>query len=189
MSENRSAFAVSDAPPAGTFEAIYAALEASSLGVIGPARPRLLVIPIRDDNGSVAGGFWGYTLFEWLHVQMLFVPEPLRGLGIGAALMASAEAEARARGCRGAHVDTFSFQAAPFYRKIGFSLFGKLDDCPPGHDRLYFRKRLDAAPAMAGLANRDAAGCQRGVAQGINPQDIIPQGATPQGSVPQGATQ
>jgi GNAT superfamily N-acetyltransferase len=149
MSENRSALAPSDAPAPGTFEAIFAALEASSLAVIGPARPRLLVIPIRDDSGSVAGGLWGYTLFDWLHVQMLFVPEPLRGLGIGSALMASAEAEAQARGCHGACVDTFSFQAAPFYRKLGFTLFGKLDNCPTGYDRLYFQKQLDTPPGMA----------------------------------------
>lgn len=167
MSDDCSAFAASDSPPPGTFEAIYAALEAHSLALIGPARPRLLVIPIRDDNGSVAGGLWGYTLFQWLHVQMLFVPEPLRRLGVGAALMASAEAEARERGCRGAYVDTFSFQAAPFYRKIGFTLFGKLDDCPPGHDRLYFHKRLDAAPGIAGTVSRHAARLQ-----GIAPQGI-----------------
>ena len=166
MSENRSAFAPSDAPAPGTFEAIFTALEASSLAVIGPARPRLLVIPIRDDNGSVAGGLWGYTLFEWLHVQMLFVPQPLRRLGVGAALMASAEAEARARGCRGAHVDTFSFQAAPFYQRLGFSLFGKLGDCPPGHDRLYFHKRFDAAPAMTGTVRRHAVGCDACAPQG-----------------------
>ena len=145
MSSAGLAFAPCDSPAAGTFEAIYTALEASSLALIGPAQPRLLVIPIRDDNGSVAGGLWGYTSFGWLHVQMLFVPHPLRGLGIGAALMASAEAEARDRGCRGAYVDTFSFQAAPFYQRIGFTLFGKLDDCPPGHDRLYFSKRFDTA--------------------------------------------
>jgi GNAT superfamily N-acetyltransferase len=157
VSENRSAFAVSDAPAPGTFQAIYAALEASSLALIGPARPRLLVIPIRDDSGSVAGGFWGHTLFEWLHVQMLFVPEQLRGRGVGAALMAAAEAEARDRGCRGAVVDTFSFQAAPFYRKLGFTQFGRLDDCPPGHGRLYFSKRLDVPVALAGRA-----GCQVG---------------------------
>jgi GNAT superfamily N-acetyltransferase len=158
MSGNRLAFDPSDAPPPGTFEAIYAALEASSLGLIGKAQPRLLVIPICDDNGSVAGGLWSYTLFEWLHVQMLFVPLPLRRLGIGASLMASAEAEARERGCRGAYVDTFSFQAAPFYQRIGFTLFGKLDDCPPGHDRLYFCKRFDAAPRSAGITDRHAVG-------------------------------
>lgn len=167
VSVNRSAFAPSDAAPPGVFEAIYAALDASSRALIGPAQPRLLVIPIRDDNGTVRGGFWGFTQFEWLNVQMLFVPEPLRGLGIGAALMASAEAEARARGCRGACVDTFSFQAAPFYQKLGFTLFGKLDDCPPGHDRLYFRKRFDGAPGLAETASCLAA----------EPRASAPQGA------------
>ena len=142
MSENRSVFAVWDMPPPGAFEAIFAALEACSQPVIGPAQPRLLAIPIHDDNGAVAGGLWGYTLFGWLHVQMLFVPVPLQGRGVGAALMTAAEAEARNRGCRGVHVDAFSFQAAPFYRKIGFTLFGKLEDCPPGHDRLFFCKRF-----------------------------------------------
>lgn len=157
MSPDRSGFAASDSPGPGTFEAIYAALEASSLAQIGPARPRLLVIPIRDDAGSVAGGLWGYTLFEWLHVQMLFVPEALRRMGVGAALMALAEAEARARGCRGVHVDTFSFQAPPFYQSIGFTLFGRLDDCPPGHDRLYFHKRFDTAPANTRTVTRHGA--------------------------------
>jgi len=130
----------SDTPAPGTFEAIYTALEACSRPLIGPAQPRLLTIPIHDDHGTVAGGLWGYTLFGWLHVQMLFVPEGLRNRGVGAALMAAAETEARARGCRGAHVDTFSFQAVPFYRKLGFIQFGVLDDCPPGHARLFFCK-------------------------------------------------
>lgn len=103
------------------------------------------MIPIRDDLGAVAGGLWGCTVFEWLHVQMLFVPEKLRRLGVGSALMAAAEAAARERGCRGAYVDTFSFQAAPFYRKLGFTLFGVLEDYPPGHQQLYFRKFLDPA--------------------------------------------
>jgi GNAT superfamily N-acetyltransferase len=85
---------------------------------------------------------------------MLFVPQSLRGLGVGSALMGSAEAEAEAqrRGCRGVCLDAFSCQAAPFYRKIGFTLFGVLDDFPPGHRRLYFRKRLDAVPALASSA-------------------------------------
>lgn len=132
----------SDSPQPGMFEALYAALDACSCALIGPAKPRLLTIPIKDDAGAIAGGLWGYTLFEWLHVQMLFVPLPLRGLGVGTALMTAAETEARARGCRGVHLDAFSFQAAPFYQKLGFTLFGKLEDCPPGHDRLFFRKRF-----------------------------------------------
>lgn len=136
----------SDSPEPGTFDAIFNALEASSKPRIGPVRPQLLAIPIRDDAGHVAGGFWGKTLFQWLQVEMLFVPAPLRGLGVGRALMTLAEREARARGCWGAYVDTFSFQAAPFYRKLGYTPFGVLEDFPPGYSRLYFHKRFDAPP-------------------------------------------
>jgi GNAT superfamily N-acetyltransferase len=77
---------------------------------------------------------------------MLFIPEPLRGQGVGSALMASAEAEARERGCIGAHVDAFSFQAAAFYRKLGYTPFGVLHDFPPGYDRVFFSKRFEAPP-------------------------------------------
>ena len=152
--ESLPRFAPSDDPGDGVFEAIFRALDDDSRPLIGRADARLLVIPLRDDHGSVIGGFWGFTVFAWLHVQMLLVPEVLRGRGVGSALMASAEAEARARGCRGAHVETFSFQAGEFYRKIGYVLFGVLKDYPRGYDQLYFAKRL----ADAGGGASDAAG-------------------------------
>jgi GNAT superfamily N-acetyltransferase len=136
-------FACSDCLSMETFRAIYDALDACSRGVIGPTQPRLLVIPLYHKDGSVSGGLWGCTNFQWLHVEMLFVPQTLRAQGVGSALMAAAETEARSRGCRGTYVDAFSFQAAPFYRKLGFTQFGRLDDFPPGHDRLYFCKRYD----------------------------------------------
>ena len=127
------------------FEAIYRALDESSHHVIGPVRPQLLVIPIRAGDGSVAGGLWGRTACRWLHVEMLFVPEALRGQGVGSALVAAAEAEAQGRGCLGVHVDAFSFQAEPFYRRLGYTVFGVLEDFPPGHRRVFFRKRFDVA--------------------------------------------
>ena len=145
MSNNASPLDPTDAPAPGTYEKIFQALDACSRHMIGPATPRLLVIPIRDDEGVVRGGLWGCSMFEWLHVQMLVVPEPLRGKGIGSSLMALAEMEAQARGCRGMHVDTFSFQAAPFYEKLGFSVYGVLEDYPPGHRQLYFRKHFGQA--------------------------------------------
>lgn len=135
-------FVASDTAERSVFEAIFTALDEASQDVIGPANPRLLVIPIRDDAGTVTGGLWGVTLFRWLELEMLFVPQSMRGRGVGSALMALAETEARGRDCLGIHVDALSFQAATFYQKMGFSLFGKLDDCPPGHQRLFFQKRL-----------------------------------------------
>jgi GNAT superfamily N-acetyltransferase len=147
-----------DTPPPGTFEAISRALDASSRNLIGPMRSRLLVIPIHDDDGAVAGGFWGCTVFQWLHVQLLFIPKPLRGRGIGSALMTSAETEAGRRGCIGSHVTSFSFQATPFYEKLGYTGFGQLDDYPPGHNLLFLRKRFGVPAATAEtISTRDAA--------------------------------
>ena len=60
--------------------------------------------------------------------------------------MARAEAEARARGCVGAWLDTFGFQARPFYEALGYAVFGALEDQPPGHRRYVLMKRLDVAP-------------------------------------------
>jgi GNAT superfamily N-acetyltransferase len=121
-------------------------LDADSEALIGPTRPHWLVLPIHNDHGEVTGGFWGCTTFRWLQVQMLIVPEPLRGQGVGSALMATAETEARERGCIGAYVDAFSFQAAAFYRKLGYTPFGVLHDFPPGYDRVFFSKRFDSPP-------------------------------------------
>lgn len=140
-------FVASDTAERSTFDAIFRALASVSLNVIGPAEPRLLVIPIQQPSGVVVGGLWAVSLFRWLHLEMLFVPEPMRGQGIGAALLAAAETEARGRGCIGIYVDTLSFQAVPFYEKMGFSTFGVLDDCPPGHRRLFFQKRLMPLPS------------------------------------------
>jgi GNAT superfamily N-acetyltransferase len=137
-------FVSTEFPAPGTFQAMFQALDESSRSLIGPAQPRLLVIPIHAEDGSVAGGFWGATMFEWLHVGLLFVPETQRFQGVGSALMAAAEAEAHNRGCRGAYVDTFSFQAAPFYEKLGYTRFGILEDYPPGHSQVYLRKRFES---------------------------------------------
>jgi len=150
-----------DTPPPGTFDAIFHALDACSQDLIGPMRPRLLAIPICDDAGVVAGGFWGCTLFQWLHVQLLFIPESLRGKGVGSALMTAAETEARTRGCIGAHVTSFSFQAAPFYEKLGYTLFGQLDDYPPGHNLLYLRKRFDVPAVTPATISLTDAGKQQ----------------------------
>jgi GNAT superfamily N-acetyltransferase len=135
-------FLPSDSAERSTFEAIFQLLDGASREVIGPAEPRLLVIPIRHDGGYVIGGLWAVSLFRWLHLEMLFVPESMRGQGVGTALVASAETEARSRGCLGIYVDALSFQANRFYEKMGFSIFGVLDDCPPGYRRLFFQKRL-----------------------------------------------
>jgi GNAT superfamily N-acetyltransferase len=119
------------------------AFNANRVGSSEPPRPLVLVLsdPASDE---ILGGLYGSTWMSYLHVNLLFVPESMRGAGVGRKLMMEAEAEAVRRGCSAASLDTFSFQARGFYEKLGYSVFGTLDDYPPGHSRFYLTKRLVA---------------------------------------------
>jgi GNAT superfamily N-acetyltransferase len=108
---------------------------------------RLLAVLLRDTAGEVVGGLWGNTAYGWLFVELLFVPEALRGRRIGTDLMQRAEAEARSRGCHGAWLDTFQFQARGFYERNGYSCFGELEDFPRGHARYFMKKSLSGDAA------------------------------------------
>jgi len=103
---------------------------------------RPLVLALENADGTVAGGLLGRTAFDWLFVELLFIPESLRGRGLGTELMSQAEAEAVRRGCHGAWLDTFEFQARGFYERLGYACFGELTDYPVGSARYFMRKTL-----------------------------------------------
>ena len=64
----------------------------------------------------------------------------MRGAGFGRQLVGRAEQEAIVRGCQGAWLETFSFQAPGFYERLGYRVFAVLEDNPPGHMRLFMTK-------------------------------------------------
>jgi GNAT superfamily N-acetyltransferase len=107
-----------------------------------PWAPRALTVVARDKPGTVIGGLLGETNNGWLFVAVLWVAEPYRGRDIGTALLHEAEKEARRRRCVGVYLDTYSFQARPFYERLGYRRFGTLPDCPPGGAKYYLYKRL-----------------------------------------------
>lgn len=125
------------------FQALFQALDQFNAAVVGPADFRPLVVLLRDSDGAVTGGLWGRSCYGWLTIQMLFVPQALRGRRLGSAMVGAAAVEARARGCIGMQVDTFSFQARGFYERLGFSVMGVQEDLPPGHRCYYLTRRLD----------------------------------------------
>jgi GNAT superfamily N-acetyltransferase len=103
---------------------------------------RPLIALLSNADSEVIGGLWGYTGYGWLFVELLFVPESLRGRRLGTELLQRAEAEAMSRGCHGAWLDTFQFQARGFYERNGYRCFGELQDFPRGHARYFMRKDL-----------------------------------------------
>jgi ribosomal protein S18 acetylase RimI-like enzyme len=97
---------------------------------------------LRGERGDVLGGLLGQLWGGWLHVTYLWVSATARGAGYGTRLLAEAEAYAHARGAVGATLETHSFQARPFYERLGYEVFGTLDGYPPGHAKFFLKKAL-----------------------------------------------
>jgi GNAT superfamily N-acetyltransferase len=100
---------------------------------------------LRSERGDVIGGILGQLWGGWLQVTFLWVTEAARGQGYGGRLVQAAEAYAHARGAIGATLETFSFQARPFYERLGYEVFATLDGYPPGHAKFFLRKTLTEA--------------------------------------------
>lgn len=96
----------------------------------------------RDADGKLVGGIHALVNWNWLYVALVWVAPERRYGGLGSQLLAAIEAAGVERGCKRAHLDTFSYQARPFYESHGYTVFATLDDYPPGQQRFFMRKTL-----------------------------------------------
>lgn len=111
--------------------------------IFGPTQARSIAFYLRDAEGKLVGGVYGgYGIFKWLYIDTLWVSDELRGRGYGTRLMAAIENEAIKNNCTNAYLDTFSFQAPEFYKRLGYEIYGELNDFPAGHSRIFLRKKL-----------------------------------------------
>ncbi|SUE45036.1 GNAT family N-acetyltransferase [Roseomonas gilardii] len=139
--------AVTDSPAEAERETVLRGLIAFNTERAGPLEMRPLAVILRDPGtGQPLGGLIGRTARDWFFVEMFHLPEEARGRGTGRRILIAAEEEAVRRGCRYAWLDTFSFQARGFYEKLGYSVFGTLEDYPAGHSRYFLRKTLSREP-------------------------------------------
>ena len=123
---------------------VHEGLGEYNASLVGDGQYRELRIFVRDEGGRVVGGLFGEHFYGWLHISTLWVDERLRGNDYGTKLIAAAEAEAARCGCRHCFLDTLSFQARPFYEKLGYEVFAVLEDYPGEHERIFLRKTLSA---------------------------------------------
>ncbi len=94
-----------------------------------------------EEDGKLIAGITAWAMGSDVHIDTLAVDEAHRRDGLGAALLAHVEAQAKANGCTTACVDTFSYQAPDYYPRHGYEVIFRypLDD---GTERIYFSKRL-----------------------------------------------
>ena len=121
--------------------AVLAGLRAYNAKQVGRIDHVPLSVTLREKR-NIVGAVVGDTHLGWLFVQWFWIDEKYRGKGFGEKLLTTAEAEARKRGAKNVYLDTWSFQAPGFYKKLGYEEFHVSQDFPRGHTRHYFRKDL-----------------------------------------------
>jgi len=136
---------LTDSPDPADVQVVYEGLDAYNAAQGAAVDWLPLMIFVRDHQGKVVGGLTGGTYWGWLYIGRLWVEEHLRGQKYGSRVLAEAEKEALRRGCQHAYVDTQDFQALPFYKKLGYVVYGELKDMPVGHTRYSLKKRLKSS--------------------------------------------
>lgn len=141
--ENMDLIVRGAASPDDAYMPIWAPLLAFNQKTVGDAQGLPFALTITEPNSKeVLGGLWALSLWGSFYIGLVVTPEGARGEGLGSELMARAEAEAVARGCRNMWLDTYAFQARAFYERLGFAVFGQIDGPAPMFPRWFMRKDL-----------------------------------------------
>ena len=133
-----------NAPPEDR-RVISSAVDDWNIASTGISEEHNVCIFLRDERHYIRGGLLGHIWGGWFQVRFLWVEPDLKGQDYGSRLLQAAEAEARHHGAQGAYLETFSFQAKPFYEKHGYIVFASIEDFPPGH--YYYLMRKSFSPA------------------------------------------
>ena len=134
---------VTDSPESADVGALEAQIDDHNAVVTGRRDYRPLGVFERDaSNGDVVAGLYGFTWGDWLEIKLVWVRPDHRGRGLGRRLVETAEAEARARGCHSAWLDSYSFQAPGMYEKLGYRAFGRLQHYPDAAERVFLTRSL-----------------------------------------------
>jgi GNAT superfamily N-acetyltransferase len=128
---------------AETAKAIERGLEsynAKAIGIEVHAVP--LNLAVRDETGKLCGGIIARTYTDTLYFETVWMDDSMRGKGHGRAMMTRAEEAGRQRGAHHAWLVTLSFQARPFYEKLGYRVFGEMPVFGGKHTRYIMKKEL-----------------------------------------------
>jgi GNAT superfamily N-acetyltransferase len=122
-------------------QAIRAGIVAFNESIIHETVKGFSVI-LKDNHDKIYGGLLAWLHSESVYIDVLWVDESVRHHQYGTKLLLAAEEEARKQGCIYSTVDTFSFQAEPFYVKSGYQRLGEIKNYLFQHSKIFLRKDL-----------------------------------------------
>lgn len=97
---------------------------------------------LRNEKDELVGGVTATIFWHHMHIDFLWVSDKHRNGRYGSKLINKIENLAIEKDCRLIILDTFSFQAPEFYKKLGFKVIGVIKDNPKGHNQYFMEKRL-----------------------------------------------
>lgn len=94
------------------------------------------------DDDKIIGGALGHIIWGWYHLTDFFINEEYRKSGIGTQIIQRIEMFAKENKAIGVKVDSWSFQAPEFYKKLGYIEWARFEDCPPDTTHYYLYKKF-----------------------------------------------
>jgi ribosomal protein S18 acetylase RimI-like enzyme len=115
-----------DDPDGQTLEGLINGVRTHNDRVLPGMSKHVLTVAARDETGALLGGVVGRMVEDSMYIEVVWTSEAVRGTGIGRQMMVLLEDQARVRGAAEIWLYTMSFQAKPFYEKLGYSQFAEL---------------------------------------------------------------
>jgi len=99
---------------------------------------------LKDEDDRVVGGVlaWIRPGIKLVYMDSVWISEGWRKKGYGRQLVLKTEEEGKKHGCTHSQVDTLSFQAEQFYKKLGYKRIGVVKKLYGEHDAIFMRKDL-----------------------------------------------
>jgi GNAT superfamily N-acetyltransferase len=124
------------------FKALLDGMRVFNRRAIPDLTSRKITIAVRDSSGAIRGGTVGRIAGDSMYVEVVWTDDETRTKGLGRRMMLMLEEEARKSGVCESWLYTMSFQAKPFYEKLGYTQFAELKWQGGKHKRHFMRKDL-----------------------------------------------
>ena len=102
------------------------------------------MVNARSESGELVGGVLANCYWDGLEIDTLQVSESQRGEGLGSKLLNKAEVFGIENGAVISFLKTV--EAKDFYQKLGYEVYGVLEDRPIGTSLYHMKKRLTKYP-------------------------------------------